>query len=368
MKGGGMIVNGTVISHGTDSNPVYFTSLQEDNINGNQSPVWGDTNNDGGSQQPTSGCFQIFLSSATTESQFDHTFFRWGGSAGASNATMWINGGSHTLRNCHFENICWSAIAVSAASPTIDSCDISNAMEGIDLGGGSTTVKGCTIKDVTYNGIKVNAGTPTIGGETSTDGNTLERCNIGINAEVTEGSPPNPTIRWNDINDCTSYAINLGYTPTDEVRNNKGSNNAYNGIRVYGTYQSDVTWNATNHGLNAQGQPEWLPYVGSVSVPAGKTLNIDAGVVMKGGGMIVNGTVISHGTDSNPVYFTSLQEDNINGNQSPVWGDTNNDGGSQQPTSGCFQIFLSSATTESQFDHTFFRWGVPRARVMRQCG
>ncbi len=226
-------VSGTIICQGTDSDPVYFTSIKDDTI-------WGDTNNDGGAQQPSTGCFEIFLNSSTTESQLDYTFFRYGGSGGSSNPTMQIDKGSHKLRNCHFEDCCCSAIGVGAASPDIESCTISNSGYGMWLSGGSPTVSGCTIQDITYAGIWVRAGsTPTIGGRRRPTGNELlgKRCSTGINAAVSEGSPPNPTITSNTINDCTGYAINLGYDSTNNVRNNKGSGNGINGIGVGGTYQ-----------------------------------------------------------------------------------------------------------------------------------
>ncbi|MDD5251261.1 MAG: hypothetical protein PHT12_01335, partial [Patescibacteria group bacterium] len=84
---------------------------------------------------------------------------------------------------------------------------------------------------------------------------------------------------------------------------------------VSGTITADTTWSAENG-----------PYVvsGIVVVPAGVTLTVEQGTIIKmmsGGyhGLNVSGTLDVNGTPEAPVYFTSLKDDSAG-------GDTNGDG------------------------------------------
>jgi RHS repeat-associated protein len=84
------------------------------------------------------------------------------------------------------------------------------------------------------------------------------------------------------------------------------------------TYSTNTTWTLANS-----------PYVidGNVTVAAGATLTVEAGVIVKFNGttrqLIVNGTLNASGTSGTPVFFTSLRDDSVG-------GDTGGDG----PTSG----------------------------------
>jgi hypothetical protein len=98
---------------------------------------------------------------------------------------------------------------------------------------------------------------------------------------------------------------------------------------VSGTLASNQTWSPAG-GL----------YVvdGSVIVPSGKTLTINAGTTIKftanGGGISMQeGTLKVNGTSANPVVFTSLQDDSVG-------GDTNEDG----PSFGSWNDYSSAVS------------------------
>src|SRR5438105_1208387 len=81
---------------------------------------------------------------------------------------------------------------------------------------------------------------------------------------------------------------------------------------VSGMINQDTTWSLANS-----------PYVvtGSVTVAAGVTLTIEAGVVVKfpGTSLYVDGTLLAQGTTSQPIVLTSYKDD-------LYVGDTNGDG------------------------------------------
>lgn len=96
----------------------------------------------------------------------------------------------------------------------------------------------------------------------------------------------------------------------------------------------------------------------SITVPVGRTLTIEDGVVIKclsGFSFTINGKLAVNGTQGSPVVFTSVNDDNY-GN--PL--DTRNDGTNQVPGIGNFGGIYFSETSDatSIIDHALIKFGV----------
>lgn len=97
-----------------------------------------------------------------------------------------------------------------------------------------------------------------------------------------------------------------------------------------------------------------LVYTDHISVPAGLSLTLDSGVVMKSAprlALFVDGVLMLAGTAARPVVLTSYQDDDAG-------GDTNGDGNASSPAAGqWFGIQLRSGTGLSRFEHAILRYG-----------
>jgi uncharacterized repeat protein (TIGR01451 family) len=112
-------------------------------------------------------------------------------------------------------------------------------------------------------------------------------------------------------------------------------------VDVGGTLAVNTTWTADN------------VYVLSpdVSVPAGVTLTIQPGTVVKGGnGLWISGTLLAEGTPGAPIAFTSLQDDTKG-------GDTNGDGGATAPAPGHWRGLVFAAGSHGRISNASVSYG-----------
>lgn len=150
--------------------------------------------------------------------------------------------------------------------------------------------------------------------------------------------------------------------------NNPANWETNDGITVYGLdalgNQIKGTAGQTNHAivtlanitqntiLKAVDSPYKL--IRKITVPAGVTLTIEPGVVIKATGdgiLSIDGTLIAQGTEAKPLVFTALTDD---------WfgGDTNYDVGATSPVNGTWPWIIFNATSQnSALDHLTVRYG-----------
>ncbi len=113
-----------------------------------------------------------------------------------------------------------------------------------------------------------------------------------------------------------------------------------------GFITSDTTWTLAN-------SPYVVHCCNSITVIPGVTLTIEPGVVVKfdvNTGMFINGTLKAQGTETNPIYFTSLFDDTVG-------GDTNNDGNATVPNPFQWNHLQFNEGSAGVFDHTVVRYG-----------
>ena len=89
----------------------------------------------------------------------------------------------------------------------------------------------------------------------------------------------------------------------------------------------------------------------NLAIPSGTSVVIPAGTVIKTEGYIlVSGTLQAQGTATNPVIFTSLNDDSVG-------GDTNNDGNASSPAPGDWSQLSAQFGGRVEMDHTIVRYG-----------
>ena len=113
-------------------------------------------------------------------------------------------------------------------------------------------------------------------------------------------------------------------------------------IAVSGVLSEDTYWRRGVYYVN-----------GDVTVAAGKTLSIAAGVIVKFGpsrSLKVQGTLNSYGTEAEPVYFTAYNDD-------AVGGDSNTDGASSAPSPGYWHRVWADDNASLNLIHTKVRYG-----------
>lgn len=274
-----MTIEGNLVAEGDPGDKIYFTSIYDDSIGGDA------TGN--GATTPSTGDWREIK--VTT-----------GGSATFENVRMYYGGRSdvYTLRpilkNEGGEiNLLYTIIA-------------SSTKYGIYNQAGTTTVLNSTLMKNGSHGIFH------LGGSTEVSTTTVsQNAGYGLYAQ----NSGNFIFNNNVINDNVNAAVYIGTTGlTFDHYNNSASNNAINGIYLYGLVDRNQTWVKDN-----------IPYVVEyVGVETGKILTINPGVRVKfnngNSQLVVDGTLNADAVGTSTlIIFTSIHDD------SPQ-DDTNNDG------------------------------------------
>lgn len=265
-------INGKLNTNGTSDSKVYFTSVKDDTIA-------GDTNNDGSSSSPSKGDWKsiniVGPRGSFNKSNINYSEIRYGG---GDKDTDYSIGGT-------------ASIQVSNSVVT------RSKKNGIGAYG-----------DITLNGSIISEN---------------EKCGLDVK-NLSQSSNFNLNLSSNTFRNNKDYAAFAQFTHDDDRitgSNNKGINNAINGIGISGDIGANVT-------LKPAGRE--FPFVvpDYIKIKEKKTVTLSEGLTIKFGEnakLALEGKLDAEGSAENKVTFTSLKDDTIA-------GDTNNDGNNSVPS------------------------------------
>src|SRR5581483_917324 len=189
--------------------------------------------------------------------------------------------------------------------------------------------------------------------------NSLVRDSSGSGIRVVQASP---TLSGDTFQNNGGPAISMDLTSQPAVQAPTFTNNPVNGVVVdTGTLPADATWASPG-----------VAYVlfHTVTVPAGVTLTLGAGQVIKtsisgndptSNTFIVQGKLVTQGSAAQPVVITSYHDDTAG-------GDTNNNGNGSTPGPGDTGNVAIAAGASGQLDHVEFRYGAFGLGALRADG
>jgi len=208
-------------------------------------------------------------------------------------------------------------------------------------------------------GVEVNNANPTI------DLSSFEINTHGIS--LLNAAAPN--ITNNTIGSSSSTPIAMSFEANPVFTNNafSFSDNNFDAIGLYG---GSMTANGTVRVRNLTGINN-VTYVmlGNIVVPAGRTLTIEPGVVIKTQNssqqrINVQGNLIANGTLALPIVFTSVRDDNF-GNPA----DTNKDGSITSPSNSDFgSITFETGSINNSLRHCIIRFANGSSNVSNFSG
>ena len=265
------IGNSKIIARGTASEPIVFTSFNDDAYGGDL---------DATSTTPSAGSwFGVNIDTTNNDSVFDNTIFRYGGKyyngQSQSRANLGVNNNSLTITNSIFEH---------------------SLVYGLKLANSNSVVSNNIFRNNNYFGdtAGINSAIYILGGSPQIRNNTISQNGRGIYSSGTA------VIDSNIINSNTNEAIySSGILGT--IINNSGSGNGTDGI-IFTLANSSATL-----------RPNPFPYVLSsvISVASSTTLTIESGTVFRAGGgywggrLDVYGNLLVKGAAVGDIIFTS---------------------------------------------------------------
>ncbi|MEY4723325.1 MAG: hypothetical protein RLZZ324_838, partial [Candidatus Parcubacteria bacterium] len=243
---------------------------------------------------------------------FSNAMFRYGGYFG--NGTMQNAGGIVACSGCVFTNNVNYGIVQSLGILTVTNSSFHDEASGLSLSGGTLAVDMTDFHALTSVGVNASAGSLTI-------------TNSTFSAVTLAG----------DIKGAVTFTHSL----------NAASSGTRNGFHISQSLSTDQTWTAD------------IPYLidsANFSVPVGKTLSVDPGVVVKfesnNAFFYVLGTLNVNGTAGAPVYFTSMADDDA-----ATGGDTNGNGSSSGPAAANWNVMQFLSGSVGSISHAIFRYG-----------
>jgi len=284
-------VDGVLSALGTPEKPICFTSLYDDSVG-------GDTNNDSGSNKPSSTDWKRIGFSKKSDSGkciLSNCLLRYGGKTVSKGATYF-----------------WGFVECDAVSPLVSDCSFENGIWGVKCTNTSAVqIINCKFKNLIYDGLYA-----TVSSEPSLIGSTFEACRLALHLDLSSTA----TLSSDLV--CTGVLRGIGVSG---VANN--------------THLAKINFGGMDN----------APFIVLSDLKVDGIMWIDPGVIMKfmpngktGFSMIVNDTLKAIGTLDEPIIFTSLNDDTVG-------GDANNDQGVNKPVKTDWQKMIF-ADTSNDYD------------------